>query len=241
MERIASFCVDHTRLERGMYLSRQDGDVLTWDIRMKKPNQGDYLTTAAAHTLEHLFAIDHIVFCQVCLLPLILRQCFRINQVFLQRNNVGKIDLAVQIYVTLCRFRYFFCLRQSQQVNQRGIPISRDLIGGVALRVVNIALGAGHACQICLGCAILLGGVDTAHQHAFHRLLLCHRRSVVRILRTERAISRDKAIAGGVFAQQIVQVVLCCLPVGVVPRDLRSYTQNHAGVSDCHVAAPIKC
>ena len=56
MERIASFCVDHTKLDRGMYLSRQDGDVLTWDIRMKKPNQGDYLTTGAAHTLEHLFA-----------------------------------------------------------------------------------------------------------------------------------------------------------------------------------------
>lgn len=48
MERIASFCVDHTKLDRGMYLSRQDGDVLTWDIRMKKPNQGDYLSTAAA-------------------------------------------------------------------------------------------------------------------------------------------------------------------------------------------------
>ena len=56
MERIASFCVDHTKLDRGMYLSRQDGDVLTWDIRMKKPNPGDYLTTGAAHTLEHLFA-----------------------------------------------------------------------------------------------------------------------------------------------------------------------------------------
>ena len=39
-----------------MYLSRQDGDVLTWDIRMKKPNHGDYLSTGAAHTLEHLFA-----------------------------------------------------------------------------------------------------------------------------------------------------------------------------------------
>ena len=37
MERIASFCVDHTKLDRGMYLSRQDGDVLTWDIRMKRP------------------------------------------------------------------------------------------------------------------------------------------------------------------------------------------------------------
>ena len=32
MERIASFCVDHTRLERGMYLSRQDGDVLTLSL-----------------------------------------------------------------------------------------------------------------------------------------------------------------------------------------------------------------
>ena len=59
MERIASFCVDHTKLDRGMYLSRQDGDVLTWDIRMKKPNQGDYLTTGAAHTLEHLLLPAH--------------------------------------------------------------------------------------------------------------------------------------------------------------------------------------
>ena len=56
MERIASFCVDHTTLDRGMYLSRQDGDVKTWYIRMKRPNHGDYLSTGAAHTLEHLFA-----------------------------------------------------------------------------------------------------------------------------------------------------------------------------------------
>ena len=70
MERIASFCVDHTTLERGMYLSRTAGDVMTWDIRMKKPNQGDYLSPAAAHTLEHLFATrarnseysDHVIY-----------------------------------------------------------------------------------------------------------------------------------------------------------------------------------
>lgn len=36
MERIASFCVDHNTLVPGMYLSRKDGDVLTWDIRMKR-------------------------------------------------------------------------------------------------------------------------------------------------------------------------------------------------------------
>lgn len=56
MERIASFCVDHTKLHRGMYLSRQDGDVNTYDIRMKEPNKGDYLENAALHTVEHLFA-----------------------------------------------------------------------------------------------------------------------------------------------------------------------------------------
>ena len=59
MERIASFCVDHTKLDRGMYLSRQDGDVLTWDIRMKKPNQGDYLTTAAALVVEEAGLNSH--------------------------------------------------------------------------------------------------------------------------------------------------------------------------------------
>ena len=37
MERIASFCVDHNTLVPGMYLSRKDGDVLTWDIRRKTP------------------------------------------------------------------------------------------------------------------------------------------------------------------------------------------------------------
>ena len=56
MQRIASFCVDHTKLERGMYLSRRDGDVVTYDIRMKRPNGGDYLAVPAAHTIEHLFA-----------------------------------------------------------------------------------------------------------------------------------------------------------------------------------------
>lgn len=39
-----------------MYVSREDGDVITYDIRMKKPNAGDYLSSPAAHTIEHLFA-----------------------------------------------------------------------------------------------------------------------------------------------------------------------------------------
>ena len=31
MERIASFTVDHTKLRPGMYLSRKDGNVVTYD------------------------------------------------------------------------------------------------------------------------------------------------------------------------------------------------------------------
>ena len=56
MERIASFSVDHDALEKGMYISRADGDVITYDIRMKKPNRGDYLGNGELHTFEHLFA-----------------------------------------------------------------------------------------------------------------------------------------------------------------------------------------
>ena len=56
MKRIASFSVNHDFLEKGMYVSRTDGDVITYDIRMKKPNGGDYLSDKEMHTFEHLFA-----------------------------------------------------------------------------------------------------------------------------------------------------------------------------------------
>ena len=56
MKKIASFTVDHDKLEKGLYVSRIDGDTVTYDIRMKKPNGGDYLKNAGLHTFEHLFA-----------------------------------------------------------------------------------------------------------------------------------------------------------------------------------------
>ena len=56
MKRIKSFEIDHDCLVRGLYLSRRDGDVVTYDIRTRVPNCGDYMTNAAMHTVEHLFA-----------------------------------------------------------------------------------------------------------------------------------------------------------------------------------------
>lgn len=56
LHRIASFQVDHRKMGPGVYVSRTDGDIVTYDVRMKKPNAGSYLPIAALHTIEHLFA-----------------------------------------------------------------------------------------------------------------------------------------------------------------------------------------
>ena len=56
MEKIASFQVDHTTLRPGLYLSRRDGDVVTFDLRFKTPNTGDLLTNAEMHSAEHIIA-----------------------------------------------------------------------------------------------------------------------------------------------------------------------------------------
>lgn len=56
MERIASFEVDHTKLMPGLYLSRRDGDIVTLDLRLKRPNTGDLLSNSEMHSVEHLIA-----------------------------------------------------------------------------------------------------------------------------------------------------------------------------------------
>ena len=56
MRRIASFSVNHDRIDEGMYVSRIDGDITTFDMRMRKPNMGDYIDNLTIHSLEHMFA-----------------------------------------------------------------------------------------------------------------------------------------------------------------------------------------
>ncbi len=56
MKKIASFQVDHTKFGVGMYISRIDGDIVTYDVRMVKPNGGAYISSPSMHTIEHLFA-----------------------------------------------------------------------------------------------------------------------------------------------------------------------------------------
>jgi len=56
MEKIASFMVDHTKLYPGIYLSREDRGVITYDLRFIKPNNPPFLSNKALHTIEHLCA-----------------------------------------------------------------------------------------------------------------------------------------------------------------------------------------
>ncbi|MCI5980205.1 MAG: S-ribosylhomocysteine lyase [Sodaliphilus pleomorphus] len=61
MKKIASFTINHTKLLRGIYVSRKDqleggGVVTTFDIRMKVPNKEPAVSVSALHTIEHLAA-----------------------------------------------------------------------------------------------------------------------------------------------------------------------------------------
>jgi S-ribosylhomocysteine lyase len=56
MKKIASFSVDHKRLSAGIYISRIDGDVVTYDLRVCKPNTGELMDNVTMHSVEHMFA-----------------------------------------------------------------------------------------------------------------------------------------------------------------------------------------
>lgn len=56
IKKIASFEADHTVIDPGLYISRTDGDITTYDLRTRKPNCGDYMDNCTMHSVEHMFA-----------------------------------------------------------------------------------------------------------------------------------------------------------------------------------------
>lgn len=105
MKTIASFTVDHDKLEKGMYLSRVDGDVVTYDIRMKKPNGGDYLSTSEAHTFEHLFAT--------------------------YARNSARADSVIYVGPMGCRTGFYFLTRDTVS-HREAIDLVRECFGQIA-------------------------------------------------------------------------------------------------------------
>lgn len=103
MKRIESFCVNHDKLKKGMYVSRIDGDCITYDIRMANPNSGVYLENDGIHTFEHLFATyvrnsewsDQIIYVG----PMGCRTGFY----FITRDSVSK-ETAIKLVQDTCAF-----------------------------------------------------------------------------------------------------------------------------------------
>ena len=56
LTRIASFSVNHDYIDEGIYISRIDGDITTYDLRTRKPNKGCYMDNLTMHSVEHMFA-----------------------------------------------------------------------------------------------------------------------------------------------------------------------------------------
>lgn len=106
MKKIASFCVDHTKLDPGIYVSRVDDDIITYDIRLVKPNHPPFLANGALHTIEHLFATfarnsefsDQVIYFG----PMGCRTGF-----YLLLRNVDQVDaikLIIQIFRQIAEF-----------------------------------------------------------------------------------------------------------------------------------------
>ena len=107
MERIASFTVDHTVLEPGLYLSRRDGSVVTFDLRFKKPNTGDLLSNSQMHSVEHLVAT------------------------FL-RNSAGK-DAVVYFGPMGCQTEFYFLFDGDKLTNGQAIALLQAVFAQAAV------------------------------------------------------------------------------------------------------------
>ena len=131
MKTIASFTVNHDVLKQGIYVSRVDGDVITYDIRMKVPNnpEQDYLEDNALHTFEHLFATyvrntpdsDAIVYVG----PMGCRTGFY----FLTRDTLSKKDAIRLVQETLAFVLQFEGEIPGSKRQECGNYLAHDLAG----------------------------------------------------------------------------------------------------------------
>ena len=101
MERIASFTVDHTKLLPGLYLSRRDGEVTTFDLRFKRPNTGELLSNSEMHSAEHLIAT-------------------------LLRNSPEK-DAVIYFGPMGCQTGFYFLFDGSQLTHAQAIDLLKDV------------------------------------------------------------------------------------------------------------------
>lgn len=122
MDKIASFQIDHNKLKPGIYLSRADGDIFTYDLRFVKPNTPPFLETAAMHTIEHLFAT--------------------------MARNSGLKDNVVYFGPMGCRTGFYFLLRGT--THEQAIALIQEIIRSIAAYEGEIPGTSAAECGNCL-------------------------------------------------------------------------------------------
>lgn len=105
MPKIRSFTVDHDLLDRGIYVSRVDGDVVTYDLRMRRPNAGDYMTDLELHSLEHLLAT------------------------YMRAGSAG--DRVIYVGPMGCRTGFYLLMRGTTAQNDENLAALRDALRGI--------------------------------------------------------------------------------------------------------------
>ncbi|MCQ2354577.1 MAG: S-ribosylhomocysteine lyase [Clostridia bacterium] len=105
MQKIRSFTVDHDKLTPGIYVSRTDGDVVTYDLRMRTPNAGDYLSDLAMHSFEHMLAT------------------------YMRSGNDG--DRVIYVGPMGCRTGFYLLMRGTTKDNKRNLDALKNALRGI--------------------------------------------------------------------------------------------------------------
>ena len=113
MEKIASFTIDHIKLQPGIYVSRKDHvgaeTITTFDLRMTSPNEEPVMNTAEMHTIEHLgatFLRNHKIFADKIIYfgPMGCRTGFYLLLAG-DYDSADIVDLMVEMYEFIRDFR----------------------------------------------------------------------------------------------------------------------------------------
>ncbi len=106
MKKIASFEIDHTKLLPGMYVSRIDGDIVTYDLRFCRPNTEPLMDNASIHTIEHLFAT------------------------FVRNSSLS--DGVIYFGPMGCRTGFYFLVRSTVISDAQAVELSREALKFIA-------------------------------------------------------------------------------------------------------------
>lgn len=143
MKKTENYAADTGSLEKGMYISGVDKDIVTYDILMKTPNGGDYLSDDEINTLDLIFSFyagnsplsDDIVYTGP-------KGC-RTGFYLLTRDNVTSSQAIALVQDSMNYIANFSGSVPGAEKNSCGNYLSQDLEGAkkVAADMVQILSG----------------------------------------------------------------------------------------------------